>query len=70
MKIDPRITFYVGLITCVSMILGNVAIWTGAVPDEAAHAAASWMNIIGTVGTGVMTYLTGYSSSAVGPLVK
>lgn len=72
MEIDPKITFYLGLITCIALILSNGTIWVGALSDAYVPAVTAWSSIIGQVGTGVMTFLTGMSSAAHerGPIAK
>lgn len=70
MQVDPKVTFYVGLVTTVCLVLSNGSIWTGAVPADFVAYLASWNNIISTIGTAVMTFLSGVSSNKTGPLAK
>jgi hypothetical protein len=70
MQVDPKIAFAIGLVTTIALVLSNGALWTGALPDSAVHAVTSWANIIGTVGTAVLTFLSGISSSERGPITK
>lgn len=70
MQVDPKVTWYIGLGTCIALVLSNASIWTGAVPADFVHYLTSWNNLIGQLGTAVMTFLAGASSPKAGPLVS
>lgn len=69
-QIDPKITFYIGLVTCVALILSTATVWTGAIPAGYVDEVVAWNGLIGKIGTGVMTFLSGVSSAAPGPLAS
>ena len=68
--VDPKVTFYIGLVTCIALVASNASLWTGAVPEFLVHYLAAWNNIAATIGTAVMTFLSGISSSKSGPLAS
>jgi len=70
MQVDPKLTFYIGLITCIALVGSNASMWAGAIPQEYVKGVAQWNDIIGTVGTAVMTFLSGVSSNKPGPLAN
>ena len=69
-QVDPKVTFYIGLITCIALVASNGSLWTGAIPEYLIHFVTAWNNIFATVGTAVMTFLSGISSSKAGPLAS
>jgi hypothetical protein len=69
MTVDPKVSFWIGLITVVALVLGNGAVWTDVVPNAWIPMIKSVNGLIGLIGTTVLTYLHGVSAAKQGPLV-
>ena len=70
MSIDPRISFWLGLITTIALALSNGSVWSDLIPVAWVPAIKGWNALIGLLGTAVLTFLHGYSSDKGGPLAK
>jgi hypothetical protein len=68
MTVDPKITTYIGLVTCIAMVLATASLWTGWIPDNVAIVIVGVTNVVAKIGVAVMTYLSSVSSSARGPV--
>lgn len=69
MKVDPVITFWLGVITTVmqGIATGTVHL-TGIVPEASIPAVTGWLSLIVFVNMTFLTALSGFSSSRSGPL--
>jgi len=70
MNIDPKWPFWIGLVTTVALVGANGSVWTGILPDTMVNTVSHSSNLLGTLGTAMLTFLTGASSNAKGPLAK
>lgn len=71
MTVDPKITFVLGILVTIAVGIGGGAVQlTHAIPADYIPVVQAWNNIIGFVGTAVLTALTGISSAKTGPLTK
>jgi hypothetical protein len=70
MQVDPRVGFWLGLVTCVCLALSNGSVWADMIPADYVPMVKAWNGTIGLIGTTVLTFLHGYSGSETGPLVK
>lgn len=71
MSVDPKWTTWLGVLVTVEMAIGNGSVsLTNVVPLDWAPYVQGWCNLLGFVGTAVMTGMSAYSSSKTGPLVK
>jgi hypothetical protein len=69
MKVDPKVTMILGIITTLSLAIGQGTIHlTGAVPDTWIPVITGWAAIISTVNSAVLTALAAISSKQSGPL--
>jgi hypothetical protein len=61
LNIDPKVAFYLGLVLCVTQIIGNggETFLSGAIPAIAVPFVIKWCLIVSAVGTAVMTYIAG-----------
>jgi hypothetical protein len=71
MQVDPRIPFWLGVAITVLVGVGSGTVrLTNVVPEAWIPAIVAWNNLLGFIGTAVMTALVGVSSAAKGPLVR
>jgi hypothetical protein len=71
MQVDPRVPFWLGIaITVLVGVGGGTVRLTNVVPEAWIPAVVAWNNLLGFIGTAVMTALVGVSSSANGPLIR
>lgn len=73
MQVDPKISFWLGVVTTVALLIGQGTLsLTDAIPLDWIPSVRAWNNIVGTVGTTVMTALAGLASNQHGaaPLTK
>lgn len=69
MKIDPTVTFWISLITTVFQgITSGTVHLTGIVPPDWLPVVTGWMGLIVFVNMSFLTAMSGFSSSARGPL--
>lgn len=70
MQVDPKVTFYIGLATCVALVCSTASVWAGWLPDAWVPVAVGVNSLVGKIGTAVMTFLSGIASSERGPIAK
>jgi hypothetical protein len=71
MQIDPKFTFWFGALTSILLTIGGGTLkLANVVPDAWIPTLTAWCMFLGTINSYVLTALTGYSSSAKGPLVN
>lgn len=69
MKIDPKVTFVLGIITTICLAIGQGTIHlTNLVPMDSIPYITSWAGAISTINSIILTALAGYSSNRSGPL--
>lgn len=68
MQVDPKISFWLGIITTIALLIGQGTLGlTDAIPADWIPVVKAWNNIVGTVGTTAMTALAGVASAQHGP---
>lgn len=70
MQFDPKIGFILGILTTIEIAIssGTVSL-TNVVPAMYVPYVVGWCGLLAFIGSTVMTFLHGYSSGQVGPLV-
>lgn len=69
MKIDPKITFWIGVITTIAQgVASGTVHLSGLVPPDWIPYITGWLGLAVFVNMTVLTALNGFSSSASGPL--
>jgi hypothetical protein len=69
MKFDPRVTFWLGIITTLAQGIANGTVHlTGLIPAEYVAPVTGWMGLIAFINVAVLTAMSGMSSTARGPL--
>lgn len=69
MKIDPKITFWIGVITTIAQgIASGTVHLSGLVPPDWVPYITGWLGLAVFVNMTVLTALNGFSSNAAGPL--
>ena len=71
MKVDPRITFWLSLITTLAKGVTSGAVHlAGIVPAESIPTVTAWLGLIVFVNMSVITAMSGMSGPGVGPLAS
>lgn len=69
MKVDPVVTFWLGLVTTILQgITSGTVHLTGIVPPDAIGPVTAWIGLIVFINMSIMTALSGFSSAKQGPL--
>jgi hypothetical protein len=69
MKVDPRITFWLSLITTIAQgIASGTVHLTGLVPAESIPYVTGWLGLLVFINMSFLTALSGVSGPGVGPL--
>jgi hypothetical protein len=69
MKVDPVVTFWLGVVTTITLAVGQGTIHlTGIVPPGWESYITGWAAIVSLVNSTILTALAGVSSSKSGPL--
>lgn len=69
--IDPKWVFWLGVVIVIEQGIGSgTASLTHVIPGVAIPYVQGWCTLLAWIGTIVMTGMTGYSSSARGPLIS
>lgn len=69
MKVDPKFTFYLGIITTVLQgITSGTIHLTGLVPPDWLPYVTGWVGLAVFINMTILTALNGFSSNASGPL--
>jgi len=69
MKVDPKITFWLGVITVIAQGISQGTIHlTNVVPADWIPYVSGWMGLISFINVSLLTALNGFSSNASGPL--
>ena len=69
MKIDPTISFWIGVAVTICVAIGTGATkLTGAIPADWIPSVTAWVNIFALCGTAFLTAAHGLSSAKPGPL--
>lgn len=69
--VNPKWVFYLGILVTIELGIGGGSVkLTNAFPEAWQPFIVSWCNILGFIGTSIMTALSGFSSRAAGPLVS
>jgi hypothetical protein len=68
--IDPKWVFWLGIVVTIETAIGQGAIkLTNVVPADAAPYIIGWSQLLGFIGTTIMTALSGFSSANKGVLI-
>ncbi len=71
MQFNPKIGFYLGILVTIEIaVAGGTLGLTNAVPQDWIPHIVSWAGILAFIGSTILTFLHGYSSGQVGPLVS
>jgi hypothetical protein len=71
MGVDPKWVFYLGILVTIELGIGGGSVkLTNAIPEAWQPFVVSWCNILGFIGTSIMTALSGFSSRQAGPLIS
>lgn len=69
MTIDPKISFWFGVLTSIMLMVASGAInFDGALPAAYVPLVTKWCSILGAINSVVLTAASGYSSSKAGPM--
>ena len=69
MKVDPKIAFWLGVITVIAQGISQGTIHlTNVVPVNWIPYVTGWMGLISFINVSLLTALNGFSSNASGPL--
>lgn len=70
MSIDPKVTFWLGVIVTIATGVGGGMIHlTNMIPADWIPSVTAWNAFIAFVGNAMLTALSGMSSAKIGPLV-
>ena len=70
MQFNPKIGFVLGILVTIEIAVGSGTLsLTHAVPADWIPTVTAWSGILAFMGSTVLTFLHGYSSGEVGPLV-
>ena len=72
MTIDPRVSFWFGVLTSVLLMISNAgtSFFSGALPVDWIPFIVKSCSILGMVNSCILTAANGYSGPNLGPLVK
>jgi len=71
MQFNPKIGFVLGILVTIEIAVSSGTLsLTHAVPADWIPSVTAWSGILAFMGSTVLTFLHGYSSGDVGPLVK
>jgi hypothetical protein len=71
MKIDPKIIFWLSLITTIAQgIASGTVHLTGLIPTDAIPYVTGWLGLIVFANMSFLTALNGFAGPGVGPLAK
>jgi hypothetical protein len=71
-NIDPKVSFWIGLVIFISGVIGagGTTFFAGALPADIIPPVVKWCLIISTLGNGVMTYIAGQNMTTAGRLAN
>ena len=70
MQVDPKYSFWLGVVTTIFLGGSYASMWAGWVPDATIPMLVGINKFLGFVGTTIMTALAGVSSHETGPISK
>jgi hypothetical protein len=69
MKFDPRITFWLGVVTTIAQAIASGTVHlAGLIPAQEIPVVTGWMSLLVLINMTILTAMTGASSNARGPL--